>query len=214
MRHAAARSRRRTTMVVTALLVLAAPAPAAHAGSSGGAAYGTASQAPTPAFPPGGADTTQPAPGPSAPGAAGAVPAPTAGQTARVLSSGLAVAPAGAPAVVQAIITAANRIAKATYLWGGGHARWNDKGYDCSGSVSYALHGAGLLDTPLVSGDLAHWGLQGPGTWVTIYANAAHVYMTVAGLRFDTSGQQQSGTRWQPALRTNRGFHVRHPAGL
>ena len=89
----------------------------------------------------------------------------------------MAVAPPGAPAVVQQIIAAGNRIAKTRYIWGGGHRRWEDRGYDCSGSVSYALHGAGLLDAPLVSGELGRWGQAGPGAWVTIYGNAGHVYM-------------------------------------
>ncbi len=215
MERAAATLPRRPAVLVAALLLLGLAVPAAHASSSGGAAYGQVSQAPqapVPTLPSGGVDPSQPAP--ALPGLPIPVPAPLAGQAARVLSNGLAVAPAGAPAVVQAIIAAGNRIARTKYVWGGGHARWEDRGYDCSGSVSYALHGAGLLDSPLVSGDLAHWGLQGPGTWVTIYANAGHVYMTVAGLRFDTSGQQRAGTRWQSVLRSNRGFHVRHPAGL
>ncbi len=215
MERAAATIRRPAAILVAALLMLAPGAPAAHAASSGGAAYGQASQAPQPPptiLPPGGVDPSQPLPGSPVPTTP--VPAPGAGQTARILSNGLAVAPAGAPAVVRAIISAGNRIATTKYVWGGGHARWEDRGYDCSGSVSYALHGAALLDSPLVSGDFAHWGQQGPGAWVTIYANAGHVYMTVAGLRFDTSGQRQAGTRWQSVLRSNRGFHVRHPAGL
>ena len=126
----------------------------------------------------------------------------------------VAVAPPGAPAVVQQIIAAGNRIARTPYIWGGGHRRWEDRGYDCSGSVSYALHGAGLLDAPRVSGDLGRWGAAGPGAWVTIYGNAGHVYMIVAGLRFDTSGQRLAGTRWQAARRSSRGFRVRHPIGL
>ena len=92
--------------------------------------------------------------------------------------------------------------------------RWLARGYDCSGSVSFALHGAGLLDGPLVSGDFARWGAAGPGSWVTIYANGGHVFMIVAGLRFDTSGQRESGSRWQAAPRRVRGFKVRHPVGL
>jgi len=219
MERAAATIPRPAAILVAGLLLLSCGAPAAHAAGSGGAAYGQASQAPqtpAPTLSPGGVDPSQPVPArdPALPGPATPVPAPAAGQTAQILSNGLAVAPAGAPAVVRAIIAAGNRIARTKYVWGGGHARWDDNGYDCSGSVSYALHGAGLLDSPLVSGDLAHWGRQGPGTWVTIYANAGHAYMTVAGLRFDTSGQQQAGTRWQSVLRSNRGFHVRHPAGL
>lgn len=130
------------------------------------------------------------------------------------LVHGKAIAPADAPRRVQKVIAATNKIRNKPYKWGGGHGNWNDKGYDCSGSVSYALHGAALLGAPLVSGDLSRWGESGPGQWVTIYANAGHVYMTVAGLRFDTSGQRQAGTRWQPVRRSNRGFRVRHPAGL
>ncbi|HEY5143053.1 MAG TPA: hypothetical protein VII98_06095 [Solirubrobacteraceae bacterium] len=219
MERAAATIPRPAAILVAALLLLSVSAPSARAASSGGAAYGQASQAPqtpAPTLPPGGVDPSQPAPAPTPvlPGPTTPVPAPGAGQVARVLPNGLAVAPAGAPAVVRAIIAAGNRIATTKYVWGGGHARWDDTGYDCSGSVSYALHGAALLDSPLVSGDLAHWGEQGAGAWVTIYANADHVYMSVAGLRFDTSGQRQAGTRWQSALRSNRGFHVRHPTGL
>ena len=102
--------------------------------------------------------------------------------------------PPARPPSIQQIIAAGNRIAQKQYIWGGGHRRWEDRGYDCSGSVSYALHGAGLLDAPLVSGELGRWGDAGPGRWVTIYANAGHVYMIVAGLRFDTSGPAQAGT--------------------
>ena len=112
---------------------------------------------------------------------------------------------------MQAIIAAGNRIAKTRYIWGGGHRRWEDRGYDCSGSVSYALHGAGLLDSSMVSGGFMRWGEAGPGRWVTIYAHRGHMYMVVAGLRFDTSGQRQAGTRWQAAPRSARGFRVRHP---
>jgi hypothetical protein len=112
------------------------------------------------------------------------------------------------------MIAAANRIATLPYRYGGGHQSFDDDAYDCSGSVSYALHGADLLDSPLVSGGLAEWGSAGAGRWVTIYANAEHVYMVVAGLRFDTSGQKQSGSRWQTATRANTGFVVRHPADL
>ncbi|MEA2302328.1 MAG: hypothetical protein QOD61_1867 [Solirubrobacteraceae bacterium] len=136
------------------------------------------------------------------------------GVKATVGPGGLAVAPAGAPPVVQAIIAAGNRIATMPYIYGGGHGNWNDAGYDCSGSVSYALHGAGLLPASMASGDFETWGLAGPGTWVTIYANGGHMYMVVAGLRFDTSGQRGTGTRWQADLRSNDGFVVRHPVGL
>ena len=95
------------------------------------------------------------------------------------------------------IIEAGNSIARTPYLWGGGHGKWLDKGYDCSGSVSYALACAGLLNAPLDSGRLMGWGAPGKGKWVTIYANSGHVYLVVAGVRFDTSGTRVTGSRWQ-----------------
>ncbi len=200
------------------LAFAAAPAPAL-ADQTGGTSFGAASQVPAPVqdptpdpgVNPGGVDPSQPLP---VPAPLTPVPAPLPGDVARVLPSGIAVAPAGAPAAVQQIIAAGNRIARKKYIWGGGHRRWEDRGYDCSGSVSYALRGAGLLDAPLVSGELGRWGDGGPGRWVTIYANAGHVYMIVAGLRFDTSGQRQAGSRWQSARRSSRGLRVRHPVGL
>jgi hypothetical protein len=131
-----------------------------------------------------------------------------------VTADGFAVPPRSAPAGVKRGIAAGNEIATTPYKWGGGHARWDDTGYDCSGSVSYALHGAGLLDSPLVSGDLAHWGERGPGRWITIYANADHVYMVVAGMRFDTSARSRTGSRWTMEERSSDGFAVTHPDGL
>jgi cell wall-associated NlpC family hydrolase len=136
------------------------------------------------------------------------------GDTARVLPDGRAVAPRGAPQIVRDVINAGNVIAKTPYLWGGGHGSWSSVGYDCSGSVSFALAGAGLLDSPLTSGALADWGAAGPGRWITIYANGGHVWMIVAGLRFDTGGLRGSGTRWQPTSRSTAGFVARHPEGL
>jgi peptidoglycan hydrolase-like protein with peptidoglycan-binding domain len=120
----------------------------------------------------------------------------------------------GLPASVRRIIAAGNRIAHKPYRYGGGHGRWNDSGYDCSGSVSYALHGAGLLSSALTSGDFMSWGSPGRGRWVTIYAQPGHVYMVVAGRRFDTTGRDVSGTRWQNARRSPSGYVVRHPPGL
>jgi cell wall-associated NlpC family hydrolase len=137
-----------------------------------------------------------------------------AGSKAKVLRSGQAIAPADAPPVVKRIIAAGNRIASKPYRYGGGHGRWKDSGYDCSGSVSYALHGAGLLDSALPSGPFMSWGDAGPGAWVTIYANGGHAYMEVAGLRFDTSARRESGNRWTAARRNPSGFVVRHPPGL
>jgi cell wall-associated NlpC family hydrolase len=136
------------------------------------------------------------------------------GPRAGVTGDGMAIAPENAPDVVKRVILAGNQIAKFPYKWGGGHGAWRDSGYDCSGSVSFALAGAGLLNSPLTSGGLAAYGRPGPGRWVTIYANSGHVFMIVAGLRFDTSGQGRAGTRWQPAQRPTGGFAVRHPPGL
>jgi cell wall-associated NlpC family hydrolase len=140
------------------------------------------------------------------------------GRTAMIRRNGLAAIPKGAPARVRAIISAANKIIGKPYKWGGGHGRLFDSGYDCSGSVSYALIRAGLLGYPMVSGSLAHWGARGKGKYVTIYANKGHVYMEVAGLRLDTSsvGDRggKSGVRWRPPIGKRFGFAVRHVSGL
>jgi peptidoglycan hydrolase-like protein with peptidoglycan-binding domain len=120
----------------------------------------------------------------------------------------------GLPRVVRRVIAAGNRIARLPYKYGGGHASWVDSGYDCSGSVSYALHGAGLLRRPLPSGAFMSWGAAGAGRWITIYAAPGHVYMTVAGRRFDTTGREASGSRWQRKHRSSAGYTVRHPPGL
>jgi cell wall-associated NlpC family hydrolase len=134
--------------------------------------------------------------------------------TAEVLKNGIALPPIESPAAVHNIIEAGNSIARTPYLWGGGHGKWLDKGYDCSGSVSYALAAGGLLNGPLDSGRLMSWGKPGPGKWVTIYTNPGHVYMVVAGVRFDTSGTRSTGSRWQSSMRPNGGFVMRHPEGL
>jgi cell wall-associated NlpC family hydrolase len=137
------------------------------------------------------------------------------GQSAGVQSGGTAVAPLEAPAVVAAVIQAGNAIARTPYKWGGGHGAWADSGYDCSGSVSFALAGAGLLSAPLDSTGFEHWGAPGPGRWITVYANATHAFMVVAGLRFDTGGlDAPTRTRWQPSMRSTAGFVARHPPGL
>jgi peptidoglycan hydrolase-like protein with peptidoglycan-binding domain len=120
----------------------------------------------------------------------------------------------GLPIRVRRIIAAGNRIANMPYKYGGGHGQWNDSGYDCSGSVSYALHGAGMLSSALTSGDFMSWGSPGRGRWVTIYASPGHVYMVVAGRRFDTTGRYENGTRWQQQGRSSAGYTVRHPPGL
>jgi hypothetical protein len=120
----------------------------------------------------------------------------------------------GLPLLVRRVIEAGNRIAHMPYRYGGGHASFNDTGYDCSGSVSYALHGAGLLSSPLDSSQFESYGAPGRGRWITIYANPGHVYMVVNGVRFDTSGATQSGSRWQRSWRSPAGYVVRHPRGI
>jgi cell wall-associated NlpC family hydrolase len=137
------------------------------------------------------------------------------GSQATMSSDGLhAVAPADAPPEVQEAIAAGNKIVGKPYKYGGGHGTWNDSGYDCSGTVSYALHGAGLLDSPLSSGEFGSWGVSGKGSWMSIYYNSGHVYAIIAGLRLDTSGTGGKGPRWQTDLRTGDGYRVRHYRGL
>jgi hypothetical protein len=120
----------------------------------------------------------------------------------------------GAPAAVVNAVAAANRITRKPYKWGGGHGRWRDTGYDCSGSVSYVLHAAGLLRVARASGDLMSYGWGGEGKWITIYANGGHAYMVIAGLRFDTSGRGEKGPRWRLEPRSERGYVKRHPSRL
>jgi membrane-bound lytic murein transglycosylase B len=137
----------------------------------------------------------------------------TPGPTA-VLDNGFASAPQDAPAAVKAAISAANSIATLPYIWGGGHGSWYSSGYDCSGAVSFALYGAGLLDRPLTSGELESYGEPGPGRWITIYASPTHTYAEIAGLRWDTVGDAQgTGPRWHPEPPYPEGFVVRHPVG-
>jgi hypothetical protein len=126
------------------------------------------------------------------------------------LVHGKAIAPDTAPRRVKRAIRYANRIRNTKYVWGGGHASFNSKGYDCSGAVSYMLHGARMLKAPMTSGSLAAWGKGGAGKWITVYANGGHTYAEVAGLRWDTSGGP--GPRWHRAGRSNAGFAVRHLA--
>ena len=136
---------------------------------------------------------------------------------ATLTSNLLAIAPVDAPAAVQEVIAAGNQISHLPYIWGGGHMTYEDTGYDCSGSLSYVLAAAGLLDTTMTSGQLMHWGDPGPGKWITIYASPGHTFMYVAGLRFDTVALAETGSRWsnrsadEPDLSS---FVVRHPPGL
>jgi cell wall-associated NlpC family hydrolase len=130
------------------------------------------------------------------------------------LPNGVALPPLEAPEEVKQIIEAGNVIARSPYKWGGGHGKWLDDGYDCSGSVSFALAAAGLIEGPLASGPLMSWGEPGKGRWVTIYTHPGHVFMVVAGVRFDTSNSRVTGSRWGNDLRSTAGFVARHPAGL
>ena len=142
---------------------------------------------------------------------------PTAPPGKAILVNGRAVPPADAPPAVKRVIAAANKIRTKPYIYGGGHARWWDSGYDCSGAVSFALRGAGLIDTPMPSGSLAGWGSAGKGRWITVYANGGHAYAIIAGLRWDTAGTTNgTGPRWHKSLKAQASgpFTVRHPEGF
>ena len=135
------------------------------------------------------------------------------GQRAKLLPNGLAVAPAGAPLVIKQMVAAANSIARTPYIWGGGHARVFDRGYDCSGSLSFAFIHAGLLEKPIANG----WRLMGEagrGKWLTVYSNTGHVWMELAGLRYDTSALRIAGSRWTDQPRSTAGFRQRRLPGL
>lgn len=206
---------RATAAAVSTLLVLALPAVATAQApapdKSGGAVY----QAPTP--------TPTPPPAPEN------IIVP--GSKAQLLPDGTAAAPAEAPPEVQQAIFAANRLQGKPYRYGGGHAKIEDRGYDCSGTVSYALIAAGLLEAPLPSGPMMKWGEAGEGEWITVYAHGGHAYAVIAGLRLDTSigssprgsdrklaqrhkKSMERGPRWRPWERSSRGFKKRHPVGF
>jgi hypothetical protein len=190
--------------ILTTLTLVSPAAAAAQQGDpSGGAVYPTATPAPTPMAP---------------------ITAP--GATAQLLPDGTAAAPAAAPPQVQQAIFAANKIVGRPYVYGGGHRSFKSTGYDCSGTVSYALHGGGLLKSPLDSGSFMSWGEKGPGVWITVFTNPGHAYAMIAGLRLDTSAAGvtrentknalafQSGPRWRPVLRSAAGYRQRHPLGF
>lgn len=196
-------SLRAIALAITTTFALLLPA-GAHAQQTGGAIY----EEPAPP-PPEAVDMTVP------------------GSVAKLLPDGTAAAPADAPPEVQQAIWAANRIQDKPYRYGGGHAKIEDKGYDCSGTVSYALHHAGLLETPLDSGSFMRWGARGKGEWITIYTNPGHAYAVIAGLRLDTSmatisradrrrhkKATEKGPRWRPTPRSSRGYTKRHPVGF
>jgi hypothetical protein len=167
--------------------------------------------------------------GVAAPGPAPVKPAPTnivvPGTVAKLLPDGTAAAPALAPPQIQQAIWAANTIQRKPYVYGGGHRSFRSRGYDCSGTVSFALHAAGLLTSPLDSSSFMTWGARGKGHWITVYTNPGHAYAVIAGLRLDTSSAgvssarygvkaTQSGPRWRPTGRPSRGYRLRHPVGF
>jgi NlpC/P60 family len=140
---------------------------------------------------------------------------PVGGVESALLLNRTALAPVSAPDPIRQMISAANLIVGQPYEWGGGHGSFQSKGYDCSGAVSYALAGAGLLRAPLTSGQFMSYGIPGPGRWLTIYANSGHVYAVIAGLRWDTVGDARgSGPRWHPFDAYPQGFAARHLPGL
>jgi hypothetical protein len=194
MRDTLSPKRRLAVAGITTLCMMAVAVPAAaQTGGSG---------------PPGGTTTTT----------TPAAPVGPPGR-AKLRKDGTAVAPADAPANIQAAIAAGNAIHTYPYHWGGGHRSFTDTGYDCSGAVSYVLHAAGFLSSPMPSGPLASsWGTPGKGRWITVYANASHAYMVVAGLRFDTSAvgerlNQGSGPRWRSTKRKATGYTAKYYPG-
>jgi cell wall-associated NlpC family hydrolase len=137
------------------------------------------------------------------------------GESTSILLTGIALPPPDAPEAVQRVIDNANSIVGRPYIWGGGHGSFYSYGYDCSGSVSFALFGGGLIPRPLTSSELEGWGDPGPGKWITVYANASHTFAEIAGLRWDTVGDENgTGPRWHLAPTSSAGFVVRHPPGL
>jgi hypothetical protein len=199
MRDTLSRKRRLAVAGITTVCALAAAVPAAAQTGGSGPPGGTTTTTTT--------TTTDPAAPLAPPG------------RAKLRKDGTALAPADAPANIQAAIAAGNAIHTFPYRWGGGHRSFTDTGYDCSGAVSYVLHAAGLLASPMPSGPLASsWGVPGKGRWITVFANASHAYMVVAGLRFDTSAvgerlNQGSGPRWRSTKRKATGYTAKYYPG-
>ena len=201
-----------------ALLALASASTASAAGGTGVTSSQTSGQQST------GATVTTAATGGAGVGAPSEAPStpvhPTVpGDTARIIR-GVAYAPADAPQAVKQAIWAGNEIRTKPYIYGGGHGTWKDAGYDCSGSVSYVLHAAGLLKTSMDSSDFESWGRGGLGQWITVYTNPAHAFVEIAGIRFDTSAEDDpspppgTGPRWRPVMDRTAGFRARHPNAL
>jgi cell wall-associated NlpC family hydrolase len=197
MRKTLSRKRRLAVAGITTVCVLAIAVPAAGQTGGSGVPGGTTTST-----------TTTPTPAPVGPPG-----------KAKIRKDGTAVAPADAPPAVQQAIAAANAIRIYPYRWGGGHRSFYDTGYDCSGAVSHVLHAAGMLSSPMTSGGLASsWGAPGKGRWITVYGNASHVYMVIAGKRFDTSSggdrwQQGSGPKWRKKKRKPLGFTQKYFPG-
>jgi cell wall-associated NlpC family hydrolase len=201
------------TFVLAGLAMGADAALAQGIDANGGAAYGA------PADTRVAAEQGPNAPDPTVAGAVGTAPvAPVPGSVATLGDDGLAAPPADAPPEVQQAILAANAIIGKPYRYGGGHRKFVDRGYDCSGTVSFALNGGGLLERPLDSRSFFRWGESGKGDWITVYTKSSHAFVVIAGLRLDTSAAGDpsgaKGPRWRPALRSTRGFKARHPDGL
>jgi cell wall-associated NlpC family hydrolase len=191
-RWAAPRVALRSSLIAVALLAMLALVGAVNAAAAPGGMSARESEAPTEGEP---ATET-------------AAPVSNA-----MLVNGRAVAPLDAPPAVKKVIAAANKIRTKPYIWGGGHGRWWDRGYDCSGAVSFALRGGSLIDSPMPSGPMMGWGAAGLGRWITVFANSGHAYAVIAGLRWDTSGTGGSGPRWHEDMRSRAGFAARHPTG-
>jgi cell wall-associated NlpC family hydrolase len=162
---------------------------------------------------PGGVGSTSYEPSPEAPATEAPAGEPTGPVGAAKLVNGRAIAPIDAPPAVKKVIAAANKIRTKPYIWGGGRGRWWDRGYDCSGAVSFALKGGSLISSPMPSGPMMGWGERGLGRWITVFANSGHAYAVIAGLRWDTSGTGGNGPRWHEDMRSQRGFVARHPTG-
>jgi cell wall-associated NlpC family hydrolase len=202
---------RASALVLTIVASLvAAPAALAQSTTGGTDPSSTIPATVTPPADTGGATYGQPNP---------ATTQLTPEQTATILPTGYAAAPVSAPQEVKDAIAAANEIIGKPYVYGGGHnVKFLSRGYDCSGTVSYALHGASLLPSPLDSSSFMKWGAKGPGTWFTVYTNPGHAFAIIAGLRLDTSAAGDpnggKGPRWRPVLRSTKGFTARHPVGF
>jgi hypothetical protein len=186
------------TATIAAAAVLALPA-FAHAAGTGGVGTGSAP------------------PAANAPTPASDIAHPTVAGTRTKLVKGVAYAPAAAPLRVKQLIWSVNTILAKPYVYGGGHGRFNDRGYDCSGLVSYAMHAAGLLKTPMSAPGFFRFGTYGAGRWITLWVRSGHVFAVVGGLRLDTTpypSRGVEGPRWRPQMRDTAAFTPRHPAGL